>query len=414
MGIFSLSTRALVQQAIDLMVKGTATQVPLSDDVVFPLGKAAAASGFMGEGDFRATVQNAPYSTLLTFLTWLDGQAVPMPSGIPLSLSPSSLVLTDSVDFVLHAGVPVTSATITAANTTSAFTLAGPTITSISAPNLVTCGGLTAALNAPTTLKSPLLTSVSAPLLTTVNGVLECQTAAAITSLSFPSLTSVTGRLYFDNDALLQTVDLPKLVTVGGAISVSSMPSVTTVNLPELVSATSISAGANTTITSLSFPKLTTLTSFLTVSGNTNMTSISFPLLSSMGGSFDMTGCKVTTLSFPLLATGVTSISCGNATLTTLSMPSLVTVNGAFTCNSAALTTVDLSSFLPTNTKNISFIGASLTAASVNHILARCVASAGYLTGVINLSGGTSAAPTGQGITDKATLITRGHTVTTN
>lgn len=32
----------------------------------------------------------------------------------------------------------------------------------------------------------------------------------------------------------------------------------------------------------------------------------------------------------------------------------------------------------------------------------------------INLSGGTNAAPTGQGLTDKATLITAGWTVTTN
>jgi hypothetical protein len=56
-----------------------------------------------------------------------------------------------------------------------------------------------------------------------------------------------------------------------------------------------------------------------------------------------------------------------------------------------------------------------LTAAAVNAILAAFVAagrSAG--TRVLNLGGTGNAAPTGQGITDKATLVSRGWTVTTN
>lgn len=56
-----------------------------------------------------------------------------------------------------------------------------------------------------------------------------------------------------------------------------------------------------------------------------------------------------------------------------------------------------------------------LTAAAVNAILAAFVA-AGRSTGtrVLNLGGTGNAAPTGQGITDKATLQSRGWTVTTN
>lgn len=56
-----------------------------------------------------------------------------------------------------------------------------------------------------------------------------------------------------------------------------------------------------------------------------------------------------------------------------------------------------------------------LTASAVNAILAAFVAAnktAG--TRVLNLGGAGNAAPTGQGITDKATLISRGWTVTTN
>ena len=59
--------------------------------------------------------------------------------------------------------------------------------------------------------------------------------------------------------------------------------------------------------------------------------------------------------------------------------------------------------------------GNQLTAAAVNAILAAFVA-AGRTTGTrtLNLGGTGNAAPTGQGITDKATLESRGWTVTTN
>jgi len=59
------------------------------------------------------------------------------------------------------------------------------------------------------------------------------------------------------------------------------------------------------------------------------------------------------------------------------------------------------------------FTNNALSADTVNVILARAVANTGFV-GTIQLDGGTNAAPTGQGITDKATLLTRGVTLTTN
>jgi len=58
----------------------------------------------------------------------------------------------------------------------------------------------------------------------------------------------------------------------------------------------------------------------------------------------------------------------------------------------------------------------ALPAAAVNQILADFVVSLGIggrVTCTVNTSGGTNAAPTGQGILDKATLIAAGWTVTT-
>ncbi len=65
----------------------------------------------------------------------------------------------------------------------------------------------------------------------------------------------------------------------------------------------------------------------------------------------------------------------------------------------------------------LNFNANALPTASVNAILADCVTSlgiSGRVTCTLNLAGGTNGAPSGQGIVDKATLITAGWTVTTN
>lgn len=56
----------------------------------------------------------------------------------------------------------------------------------------------------------------------------------------------------------------------------------------------------------------------------------------------------------------------------------------------------------------------ALTVSTVNAILSAMVDSGLGSGFVLDLSGGTNAAPTGQGLTDKATLIDNGWTVTTN
>jgi len=96
-------------------------------------------------------------------------------------------------------------------------------------------------------------------------------------------------------------------------------------------------------------------------------------------------------------------------------VPELASVNANFNCYSnSSLTAVDLSSYLPTNDTHQNFFNCALTAASVNHILARCVANPAYVSGFVRLGGGANAAPTGQGITDTAILIERGVVAFTN
>ena len=64
----------------------------------------------------------------------------------------------------------------------------------------------------------------------------------------------------------------------------------------------------------------------------------------------------------------------------------------------------------------LNFSGNALSAAQVNQVLADLVVSLG-IRGAVKCTvtlGGTNAAPTGQGILDKATLVAAGFTVTTN
>lgn len=139
--------------------------------------------------------------------------------------------------------------------------------------------------------------------------------------------------------------------------------------------------------------------------------------VATVGGDFDwVTDADAVTVSMPnLTSVGGYFTFWGWASMTTLSMPLLATVVGNFTLDpNPVLANLDLSSFLPTNGTDIAVSGCDLTAASVNHVLARCVANAGYVTGNVVMNGGTNSAPTGQGITDKNTLTARGVTVVTN
>lgn len=150
-------------------------------------------------------------------------------------------------------------------------------------------------------------------------------------------------------------------------------------------------------VSSASFPNMVTARS-LNIASNSSLTSLSLPSL-------------VTIKSLCNLQS--------NSSLASVSLPSLTTYDDEdatdFTINSsAALTSISFPLFVPSNGSNFVFNLNALTDASVNHILSRFVANAGYTSGTILLNGGTNAPPSGQGIADKATLIGRGCTVTTN
>lgn len=164
---------------------------------------------------------------------------------------------------------------------------------------------------------------------------------------------------------------------------------------------------------------------FFTYGDIPGITSITFNQATSIAG-FDIEGSSsITTLTWPnLVSIDPTNIQGGylavqnHTALTSVSFPSLVTLAGSASgptiSNNPLLTSIGIPVFVPINGSIFNATGNALNAASVNQILARHVANAGFVTGTVSLGGGTNAAPSGQGIADKATLIGRGVTVATN
>lgn len=171
---------------------------------------------------------------------------------------------------------------------------------------------------------------------------------------------------------------------------------------------------------SMSFPNLTDMTAFnfdgaMSIAYNTLLTSLSLPLLATIAGNLELVDLQIAAPSLPsLVSIGGALYFAESSVVTNITLPQLTTIGGLTQVrDNPNQVTFSAPNWLPTDGITIEFVGDALDAASVNHILARCVA-AGVTTCSIDLSGGTNAAPSGQGILDKATLIGAGNTVVTN
>lgn len=232
---------------------------------------------------------------------------------------------------------------------------------------------------------------------------------AALTSIAFPVML-VCGPFTINNMPALTSLSLPSLVEIasGAAFSPSIMAALTTLSAPNLKSC-GAGFGPNTMalLTTLNFPALKTIAGNFSPSSMASLASIVLNSMTDIGGQINISAM---------------------AALTTFNMVNLVNLGDGNTANSVVMnvTLGNLVNFqigTPGVTKSISgtinVSGQKLNAASVNGILALLVSLDGtngttQWKSTLTINGGTNAAPSGQGITDKATLIARGATVTTN
>jgi hypothetical protein len=288
-------------------------------------------------------------------------------------------------------------------NTISAVSLyVSPNVASISFPTLVRAFGIGTSFMA-TGLAA--LTSVSLPALKRVDGNLDLSGNANLTSVTLTALQNIPGgSLFLGSDKITGAFSLPSLVSTGGDIQLQSNTLMTSFSAPSLTSIGGIgsfsgcSALASVTLTNLATVGLN-VGGRLDFSSDTSLTALSLPALTSVGDYIAFSGC---TLLASVSLTSLTSVSEGGSTF-------------GFSGNACpALVTFNAPNVIITNNGGvITFNADGLNAASINQILARCVAS-GLTNSDIELGAGTNAPPSGQGVNDKATLIANGNTVNTN
>lgn len=222
-----------------------------------------------------------------------------------------------------------------------------------------------------------------------------------------PLLTSITmtnvgylGDIEFAGNPGLTTLSFP--ITSCGFLGIFSDVNLASLSLASLDHTDSdLDLFGNFAMTSLNLGVLKVVSGHINLNNSNAITAISLPSLLNFSGAFSASTCPLMT---SLNVSALTSRSSGGVGQTFD-----ISVNGA-------LTTVSFPALWPfVDAFNFNATGCALNVATVNAILVSAQAAVPPLTGItIDLSGGTSAAPTGAGAAAKIALNLAGNTVTTN
>ena len=313
---------------------------------------------------------------------------------------------------------------------------------------------------------NPIINSFSAVLLTFANNI-TIDRNVGLTTISFPALIALSEDFQIGGNTLLNTISIgslksaksigiysnglnslsfSSLTTLSESLQISDNTSLTSLTTSSLISSGGISI-EGTGLNSLSFPALTTINGELNINSNESLTSITAPLLTTVGTSNSYYSIRIennglTNLSLPSLTTlyGRLNIE-NNASMTSVSFPALSTIKSGETISITSnilLNTLNISSLSKISKLNlwsnklnniiwsplinslggIEVYGNELPSSEINEILALLVAagqSGSNLNSNYWIYGQTPPAPpTGQGISDKATIIGWGTSVNTD
>jgi uncharacterized protein (TIGR02145 family) len=276
------------------------------------------------------------------------------------------------------------------------------------------------------------LTTVDLSALVTISNI-TIENNSNLANVNLSNLSTIEDEFYFGENASLSTLSFPALLNC--SLFSINPGALTSLNLPLLSHINSFGIydlGTNSNLTSLNFPSVQTIGGSFSLSGLTSLTTLTFPMLSTLNGSISIqpaynANINITTLSFPALTSctsfyhnsmqqsnnsqGGIFIS-GNTANTAINLSSLASCSDII-INSSLLTSLSFPSL--TNNSNINLSGNALTSNSVNSLLNKFLTVAPASGKNINLEGQTPLAPpTGQGLIDKQTLITAGNQVYTD
>ena len=261
-----------------------------------------------------------------------------------------------------------------------------PNLTALNVPNF-TNGNV---YIAQTNLSSLLLPSFT-------SGYLQVVVNQNLTSISAPNYNNAGTSASFiggysgviiENNATLTSIALPNLTICYGKVQIKGNAALLTVSLPTLQYVTTdMIVNDNQALTNMSTPGL--LVSNIYYSG-TSLTTVDFSSLNT-GGLIEISNTGIQNLNFPALVNARFNIV-NNPQLITIGIPNLSTVLGNYNAFS-------------TN---------HLPSSEVNSILNKMLTVLPASGKDIYLKQSPAAPPTGQGIIDKATLISTGNTVRTD
>ncbi|CAN5842882.1 hypothetical protein BH11BAC4_BH11BAC4_07590 [soil metagenome] len=298
------------------------------------------------------------------------------------------------------------------------------------------------------------LTSLSFPLLGKITGIVYISNLPLLTSISAPQCTdnplarvttTVSWPFSIQNNPLLTTVSFPLLVS-SGEMGIAANPKLTTLNFNSLTTALRFYIGNNNLLTSISLPALNSVTQDIAISSNAQLNTFTAPVLTSIatgassGGLSLQTNPALTSINIGQLNNTPSLTISGNAALSSLNLSSLATAGTVNVVNSPLLTSVTFPSLTKLNGANGSSVSGctnvtsvslpvlttflnggfninqcSLPSAEVNYLLNKFVSLVpNIFNRILDFRQSIPAPPTGQGIIDKATLLSRSNTVTTD
>jgi len=236
--------------------------------------------------------------------------------------------------------------------------------------------------------------------LKSVHNNIEDRNNPNLTSLNLTSLISIGKSFNCNSNSNLATVNLSLLKSCGEDLIISGgypTNSITNIDLSSLENVKSRFSIIYTLVTAISLPKLISCDFVFQIGANSLLNSINIPVLDTVGN----------------LEIG------SNPTLTSLSFPSLTAIGGFYENRivyNSSLTSISLPN-LTNKPSTFSVYDNALTSSNVNQLLSKFVAINSTFSGgsTYNFQNqNPPSPPTGQGLVDKATLISLGNTVVTD
>jgi hypothetical protein len=225
-----------------------------------------------------------------------------------------------------------------------------------------------------------------------------------LTTVDLSSLSELI-ELKVNNNDVLNSINISGLQHVYTEISFQNNSALPTINLGNLVTCPDgLTISYNDALTSIDLSGIMSTRSGFSISTNNILSSIDLTNLVTTGGTSSGSSLFIT----------------ANPQLSTLTTPNLTNIHnqgGGFGLFSNALTSLDLSNVLDITATDLNIANNQLSSVVINLFLDRCVNSSTPIQAGtwLTMSNQTPAAPpTGQGITDAATLTGMSVTVTTD